>query len=182
MSLLLVGFSVSTGCEHEATPGEPCKPDGVRCQDPRTELACQNGFYIAAPCKGPKGCRETDKKLLCDITGNVAGDVCATTDEGNSRCKSGGRERIVCRGGKYVVEPCRGRRGCYSSAGSHGCDQSVAVDGDACFGASSACSADGKRVLVCRVGRFEETARCDGKGGCTVLAGQLTCDQKSEKE
>jgi hypothetical protein len=53
------------------------------------------------------------------------------------------------------------------------------VDGDACFGTASACSVDGKRVLACKAGRFEEMARCDGKGGCTVLDGQLICDQKT---
>jgi hypothetical protein len=167
------------GCEHQPAPGQPCKPEGVRCLDPKTELACQNGFFIAAPCKGPDGCRETEKRLLCDIRGNAAGDVCSTGDEGNSRCSVDGRQRIVCRGGKYVVEPCRGRRGCHATGGTHRCDQSLAVDGDACTGSASACAADGKRVLTCKAGRFEEAARCEGKGGCTVLDGQLTCDQKT---
>jgi hypothetical protein len=142
--------------------------------DPKTELACQKGVFIAAPCKGPLGCKEEGKHLLCDITGNAEGDPCSVEDEGNARCV-GESQRITCLGGHYTVDFCRGPDGCKSDT-SVKCDQSKAADGDPCRSQTNACTADGKSVLSCVQGKFRPSAQCSGPDGCTIVDRQISCD------
>ncbi len=177
-----LGLFVFLGCNRQPGPGDACKPTDIRCVDPKTELACQKGVFIAAPCKGPAGCREDGKVLLCDFTGNETGDPCSTDEDGNAKCASATR-RIVCRSGKYFVDECRGDQGCRSSGGVILCDQTKSEENDPCASSTSACSTDGKRVLTCRNGRFVTTALCPGEGGCSIAEHQVSCDLgKSEKE
>lgn len=175
----LVAFAAvvaaAAGCHHESGPGDECKPTDIRCVDPKTELACQSGVFISAPCKGPLGCREDGKRLVCDFSGNATGDPCSTDEEGNARCTADG-QRVTCHEGKYFVDFCRGPEGCKSTGTSLKCDQSKSQDGDPCTGQSNACSPDGKRVVTCRNGHFVTTAVCEGESGCTVTSSEVNCD------
>lgn len=173
--VLAASFFVG-GCDKTLGPGDPCKPTDARCLDPKTELACQDGVLIAAPCKGPKGCREGKEMLLCDFSGNAVGDPCSAADEGNGLCLAANKSWIVCRGGKYHIEPCRGEQGCRRSGGKLRCDQSTAQPGDSCTGATNACDPYGMRVLTCKDGKFVESAICGGERGCSIEQGEIRCD------
>lgn len=171
----LVASTALVACRHVPGPGDECKPTDIRCVDPKTELACQSGVFISAPCKGPLGCREDGKRLVCDFSGNATGDPCSTDEEGNARCV-GEDQRITCLGGKYFVDFCRGPEACKSTGTSVKCDQTKGQDGDPCVGKSNACSTDGKRVITCHDGRFVTTAHCEGESGCSVTASEVNCD------
>jgi hypothetical protein len=177
----LAVFATLFGCKRIPGPGDECKPTDIRCVDPKTELACQHGVFIAAPCKGPLGCREDGKRLVCDFSGNATGDPCSTEDEGNARCV-GEDQRITCLGGKYFVDYCRGPEQCKSTGTSLKCDQTKAQEGDPCRGKSNSCSTDGKRVLTCHDDRFVTTAHCDGESGCSVSQGEINCDLGKKEE
>lgn len=173
-SVLVFASLLVLGCNREPGPGDSCKPTDIRCVDPKTELACQKGVFIAAPCKGPLGCKEDGKHLFCDFSGNAEGDPCSTEEEGNARC-IGENQRITCTGGKYTIDFCRGNDGC-KATGYVKCDQSKAADGDPCKGTTNACSADGKSVLSCVGDRFRTTAQCPGEGGCSIAEHEVNCD------
>jgi len=174
-ALLVVFGLLALGCHREPGPGDSCKPGDIRCLDPKTELACQKGTFVSAPCKGPMGCREDGKHLTCDVTGNLEGDPCSSDDEGAAQC-IGDRQRITCRGSRYSIEFCRGPSGCRAGSGSVRCDQSQAAVGDPCQGRTSACSADGKGVLSCYGGKVAVAAQCPGPGGCALRDGEVDCD------
>lgn len=174
--VLALASGVQAGCkEKPPEPGDECKPKDMWCVDKHTELACQDGVFIAAPCKGPKGCREDKDTLRCDFSGNAIGDPCSTEDDGNAKCIGDAKKWVICRGGKYWVEHCRGGEGCHR-AGTLRCDQSKAVEGDACATKSNACSVDGLKVLTCKDGRFVATASCKGEAGCAVVDRKIQCD------
>lgn len=174
VTFLLAAFALA-GCHHEPGPGDECKPTDIRCVDPRTELACQKGVFVAVPCKGPAGCREDGKRLSCDVTGNAEGDACSTDEEGTATC-IGSERRITCRGGKLTIDFCRGDSGCRSEAGTVRCDQSRGEPGDPCNGQTHACTADGKAVLGCHDGKLAQVATCPGESGCSVAQGKVDCD------
>lgn len=156
--------------------GSSCNKGDSRCQDRSTQLSCQNGSYIATPCRGPGGCRMTNAGVSCDITKNRAGDRCSTGDEGAATC-AGQRQMLVCHGGQYRLEACRGPDGCQVSGRRAQCDTSVALPGDACKDADSkACSVDGKQLLTCVGGKMKLTNFCRGQDGCRSTGGQLSCD------
>lgn len=161
-------------CNKEPAPGDACKPSDIRCVDPRTELACQKGVFMAARCSGPLGCREDGKHLVCDFSGNAEGDPCSLDEEGSARC-IGDKQRITCRGGAYTLDACRGEEGCRAGSGVK-CDQSKGEPGDPCRGATNACSADGKSVLACTSGKLQISAGCPGERGCTIVDRQVDCD------
>lgn len=170
-----VGALSALSCSREPGPGDPCKPQEIRCLDPKTELACQKGKFIAAPCKGPMGCREEGKSLVCDFTGNAEGDVCSTEEDGNARC-IGADRRVTCRGGRYTIDHCRGSDGCKSTGTLLRCDQTRAEPGDPCRGQTSACALDGKAALSCVDGRIRLAAACPGEGGCSFAGREVSCD------
>jgi len=173
---LIAALVLAAGCRREPAPGDPCESRDRRCRDRTTELACEGGKLIEVPCKGPKGCVEEPMKLRCDVTGNATGDPCPTDAEGSGACLQAGKAWVVCRGGRYAVEPCRGVRGCREQGGKLACDQTVAEPGDACARQTGACSPDGLSALVCEDARFVFQARCTGEGGCSVHADEITCD------
>ncbi len=178
--LVLVALALGA-CSREPGPGDACKSTDIRCVDPKTELACQKGTFIVVPCKGPLGCKEDGKHLVCDATGNAEGDPCSTDEEGAAQC-IGDKQRITCRGGKYTVDFCRGEQGCDGKSGTIRCDQSKGRDGDPCHGATNACSEDGKRVLSCHDGRLATVASCPGEGGCSIHERQVDCDLGKKDE
>ena len=178
--LLVLSAGSFLACNKAPVPGDPCKPTDIRCVDPKTELSCQKGIFMAAPCKGPMGCREDGKHLVCDFSGNAEGDPCSLDEEGSAKC-IGDRERVTCRGGKYTIDACRGDEGCRAGSGVK-CDQSKGEVGDACRGATNACSTDGKSVLGCTSGKLQLSAQCPGERGCTMVDRQLDCDLGKKDE
>jgi len=171
----LLVLLTAAACNREPGPGDSCKPTDIRCVDPKTELACQKGVFMAAPCKGPMGCREDNKHLTCDTTGNAEGDSCSTDGEGTAQC-IGDKQRITCRSGTYTIDFCRGPAGCRSDVGSVRCDQTKGEPGDPCHGNTSACSGDGKSVLSCHADRLAVAAQCPGEGGCSISEREVSCD------
>jgi len=162
------------GCKTK--PGDSCRPGTAECLDRATELACQTGKYIAAPCKGPDGCTQKASVITCDVSANAAGDVCSTDDEGKGACGADLKTQVICRAGKYEVHPCRGPAGCKPTASGSDCDLSLGEEGDPCA-AGEVCSVDRRTLLTCREGKFVPSARCRGPDGCKDLGNnQLVCD------
>ncbi len=169
------------GCRPKV--GSSCDKGEARCQDHYTQLACQNGHYIATPCRGPGGCAHTDAGISCDITKNKPGDQCSTDDEGAAVCLDK-KQMVACRGGKYRLEECRGPDGCQKEDARAKCDMSISVPGDSCHDpGSKACSTDGKQLLSCQDGKMTLVNYCRGKDGCTAApGGKLGCDMSVAKE
>lgn len=86
---------------------------------------------------------------------------------------------LVCRGGVFARVGCGGALGCTKFEERANCDDSIALEGDACVGATDdeyACSPDSKRALLCKGGRFAKYLECRGAGGCSQRGTQLSCD------
>jgi len=169
------------GCRPKV--GSSCDMGEARCQDHHTQLACQQGHYIATPCRGPKGCARTDAGVSCDISKNKPGDAYSTDDEGAAVCLDN-KQMIACRGGKYRLQKCRGPEGCQTEGARAKCDTSISVPGDNCHEpGSKACSTDGTQLLACQDGKMTLVNYCRGEDGCTAAAGgKLGCDMSVAKE
>ena len=169
----LAPFFLSLGCEPGI--GSNCDGDEATCLNATTQLVCQDGEYIATPCRGPGGCAVLPTVgVACDISKNKPSDSCAKSEEGAAMCVSD-HQMIVCRGGKYVHEPCRGVDGCVNEHRRAMCDKSVAVAGDPCKGDAKACDSKGKTVLSCKDGKMGLLYGCLGPDGC-LAKGKLDCD------
>jgi hypothetical protein len=180
LALLVVAAAASVGCSKPAV-GDACARGKATCLDTTTELQCETGKFVSAPCRGAKGCAVVDNVQTCDISGNAQGDVCSTDDEGVSQCAPGGATRVVCRSGRYLVEPCRGPRACAEQGDDVACDQSVAAEGDECVGEErQVCSADRKALLVCTSGKLSIAEFCRGPSRCSPDAGVL-CDRGHQR-
>ncbi len=165
------------------SPGSSCDKGEARCVDKLSQLICQKGSYIQAPCKGPRGCGLSPTGVSCDITGNAAGDACSTDEEGASACTDA-KTKLVCTSGKFVATTCRGPKGCETEDGRPLCDLSVAEPGDACREAdkTKACSVDGKQYLACKDGKMTLEFHCLGPGGCKSEGGKLGCDMSVARD
>ena len=172
--LLLPLLLIVSACEPGL--GSSCEPDEARCLNASTQLVCQDGKYIATPCRGPGGCAVLPTMgVACDITKNKPGDQCAMAEEGVASCVSD-HQMIVCRAGMYRFEPCRGSAGCENSRGRALCDKSLARAGDACKEeGSKACGVGAQELLTCHAGKMEPLYRCLGPEGCRAK-GKLNCD------
>src|SRR5690606_9117407 len=72
---------------------------------------------------------------------------------------------------------CQGPLGCAKLGEHANCDDSVAVEGDACISDEEyACTPDKKRALVCSGGKFQRYLECRGKAGCSLLGRTVSCD------
>lgn len=171
---MIAVFAVGFGCEPGV--GSSCDPEEARCLNGSTQLVCQDGEYIATPCRGPGGCAVLPTVgVACDITKNKAGDICATHEEGAASCTTE-HQMVVCRGGKYAFEPCRGPAGCENSRRRANCDKTLASVGDPCKDeGGKACSAQGEDLLACKGGTMQPLYHCRGAAGCEA-AGKLNCD------
>jgi hypothetical protein len=103
--------------------------------------------------------------VACDAR---EGDSCAGSA---GECTSG-TEALACVGGTMRRLPCRGEGGCRPAGDGVRCDQSLAQEGDACFG-GVACTADMRSFLVCEDARFVRAADCPT--GCTRSGDRATC-------
>jgi hypothetical protein len=103
------------------------------------------------------------------------GQDCSETP---SSC-SDSTSHLVCSKGKYVLETCRGPRGC-SDDKALICDNSKAEVGDGCgHDGARACSVDATKEVRCRDSRFQIEWGC--RGGCAVDAnGNPKCSPMGE--
>lgn len=112
--------------------------------------------------------------LVVACGGKKVGGPCQGTE---STCE-GKKTALACRAGTYAAVACNGAGGCSKYKDHANCDTSVASAGDACMGEDDeyACSADKKRVLLCKGGKFEALLECRGQAGCAISGKAFTCD------
>ena len=178
-AVVLVAMLVAGCCR--ARQGDPCSRGQAACADEHDELACEEGRFVRAPCRGPRGCKFDRGVVTCDVSANAAGDVCSKDDDGKASCTATAKERVECAEGKYRVLPCRGAGACKHEDGGVACDTSIAEPGDACDApppgrGNHACSVDGKNLLACRNGEFVVEQGCRGPDACAVRGGVPVCD------
>ena len=164
-------------------PGDACEKGKATCLDAKTELQCQAGKLMAAPCRGAKGCDVAADMQTCDFSANVEGDVCSADDENIAQCAADNKKaRVVCKAGKYILEACKGPGGCSEDGGDKvRCDGTLADEGDACPTDEPSyftCSVDKKEALRCETGKLVIDEHCRGPGGCDASNGaDLACDR-----
>jgi hypothetical protein len=86
---------------------------------------------------------------------------------------------LACHGGKLSEVACNGPQGCAKYGEHANCDNSIAMEGDACMGDGEeeyACTPDKRRAVQCKTGKFERYLECRGKGGCTISNRVVSCD------
>lgn len=118
-ALLALLLGAIGGCQPK--PGDSCHKGNSVCLDHSTQLVCDDLTYVATDCHGPKGCYFEGKTVLCDISGNESGDVCALREEGRFKCEGDGLHALVCRKSRYRIEDCPG--GCKTLEGIAECNQ-----------------------------------------------------------
>ena len=162
--------------------GDHCEHGEAACLDSKNELQCDNGAFVEAPCKGPRGCAVVNELQSCDISGNAQGDPCSSEDEGVSQCVTDKKARVVCRGRRYAIEGCRGAKGCVEHDGIVDCDQSAAAPSAACDKqGAQRCAEDKKTLLVCSGNAFVPGMICRGPAGCSPSA-DPQCDRGLQSE
>ncbi len=80
-----------------AKAGDKCDTQGYLCADATTALECKLGAWVALPCKGANGCKKASDSIKCDMTGNVAGDACASSAVGKGLCTADQKAVLECR-------------------------------------------------------------------------------------
>lgn len=182
--LALVVFTTFALACGKPKAGDACPDNGARvCVDGKTSLYCAKGSWQVDTCKGAKGCVEAGKIVTCDTTGNAVGDPCPAGLEGIQSCAADGKNRLICVGGKYTSEPCKGKEGCtlVQSVGVT-CDLGPPEVGGVCkVDKLQACTPDGKSLMVCEKGAYVVKQRCPGSNGCKSQGGGLvSCDPKGD--
>jgi hypothetical protein len=80
----------------------------------------------------------------------------------------------------WTPVPCKGARGCGRAGDEDECDDTLAVEGDACPRSPPldyACATTLTDALVCKEGRFDLWRHCRGPKGCRVIDGRnVHCD------
>ena len=95
------------------------------------------------------------------------GDACTE----NAPACSTPTSRLTCLGGKFVLEPCGGPKGCTVSGNAVACDATRGDVGDTCvYEKTSVCSRDGHSYLRCEDGKLALRSHCSAESGdgCTV--------------
>jgi hypothetical protein len=109
--------------------------------------------------------------LVLSACGAKAGDKC----QGNDYTCSSEKESLECRDHAWRALPCRGPAGCTEQDQTVRCDLTGNVEGDACAASAEGrglCTADGKAVLECRMGKLVQVKTC---GTCTMDSARVTC-------
>jgi hypothetical protein len=181
---LLALVLLTIGCNKKPKVGDKCE-NGLRaCIDGTSGLYCANGAFQADTCRGAKGCAEEKGIATCDITGNNDGDPCPAALDGFSVCRADRKTRAMCKGGKYVVETCRGEDGCTTEqVGMARCDKGNPEPGEACTSDPRLqyCSGDKKSMLTCKDGKYVVRQKCPGPHACRPgTGGAVICDPNGE--
>ena len=109
--------------------------------------------------------------FLLSACGARPGDAC----KGELYMCSSEKEALECRSSKWRALPCRGSEGCSEVSGQVVCDMRTNSDGDACASGAEGrglCTADGKGVLECRMGKLVLVKTCSA---CTTHSATVTC-------
>ncbi len=85
---------------------------------------------------------------------------------------------LFCADGTFTPMACRGEKGCGQTGTVVECDESVAVESDACNTPDAiACTPDHKEALRCTDKRFVVDETCKGPTGCKIDGSQkISCD------
>jgi hypothetical protein len=181
---LVVVLSLACTKEKPPAPGGMCDAGKRACADAKTALLCVNGVWQKDTCKGPKGCYLDKGLATCDLTGNESGDPCPSSMDGFSGFKSDGKTRVVCKGGQYSFETCKGKDGCtLTQIGVTTCDYGPPVVGETCFDDAriQRCDDTGKLFVQCKDGKWTLSQKCPGPLACTEPGGGLvSCDANGE--
>lgn len=89
------------------------------------------------------------------------------------------RNALSCQDGQFVPVACNGPLGCVRMTDRASCDDSIAEEGAPCMASGDdeyACSPDKRRALSCKNRKFEKILECRGRGGCSLLGQQVSCD------
>ncbi|HYO66556.1 MAG TPA: hypothetical protein VEU33_10775 [Archangium sp.] len=97
---LMIGSLLLSACGVKA--GDSCGGGGYTCASEKEALECRDKLWRTLQCRGASGCSESGNEILCDMTGNVAGDACAASAEGRGLCTADGKARLECRMGVLV--------------------------------------------------------------------------------
>lgn len=87
-------FVVACGGPKE---GATCDTSGFLCVDSTAALECYAGKWVKLPCKGADGCKREGDLVRCDMSGNVAGDNCASTAVSRGLCTADGKGTLECK-------------------------------------------------------------------------------------
>ncbi len=180
LGLFLVAL-LALGCSKaKAKVGDKCDNGARACIDAQSGLYCAAGAYQPDTCKGPKGCVEDKGQATCDITGNNDGDPCPAALDGFSVCRADRKTRAMCKGGKYVVEACKGEDGCTTEqVGMAKCDKGNPDPGETCTADPRLqfCAAGKKAAMTCKDGKYVVVQNCPGTQGCREqTGGAVACD------
>lgn len=145
------------------------------CTGAGEALLCVDGTYVAAPCKGPSGCKSAP--FACDYSESEHGVACV---EGETpapmKCTANKKARVRCKSGKVDREECDGPQGCYPrTAISMGCDHAFKA-GTSCSIDGDWCSDTGDEWLQCQGGKMVPVAVCRGPLKCKPFEGTIACD------
>src|SRR5262249_39564588 len=155
----------------------PCvRADEYVCQDDTTMLECHRGAWAAHTCRGEHGCTK-DVGIVCDEGPAKIGDPCVRDTD--YACTADRSASLRCVDRKWaLLSNCRGTAGCTPTRVNVSCDETAAIEGEACSRlAPNSCSVDKKAKLACKDGTWALTRVCLGPGGCaTASVDRLTCD------
>src|SRR5580704_9864610 len=90
VAVVAVVISIFSAACGSAKAGASCSQSGFLCQDPQNALECRVGTWLDLPCRGPAGCTVASGTVSCDMSGDQAGDACASTAEGKGLCTTAG--------------------------------------------------------------------------------------------
>jgi hypothetical protein len=103
----VAAMASGVGCG-SAKAGDAC--EDPECENSSTAFVCENGIYRSVPCRGPQGCSTSSPgdvvEIICDETGDVAGDNCDATSVGFVVCGNA-PNALECTGGEqWTAETC----------------------------------------------------------------------------
>jgi len=90
-------------------PGKSCGTrSGYYCIDGLSAAECRDGVWVQLPCRGPGGCVANNGNISCDMSTNLPGDACASSQDGHGLCNPTQTALYECRGGTLVqTQECR---------------------------------------------------------------------------
>jgi hypothetical protein len=101
--VVVLAALATASCFGTPEAGDPCGKTGFLCADEAYALECRSEVWVKLPCRGANGCKRTDEQIIsCDMSGNVAGDPCASSAEGRGMCTTAGTATLECRDGVLV--------------------------------------------------------------------------------
>jgi len=176
-----------TSCDFSGNKlGDPCSADeegAASCKTKDAMLACHGGLYALVPCRGERGCVNSEGRALCDTSLAEQGDAC--NDENLKACAGDHAQVLICK--QHTMQRyylCRGANGCASSAGKLNCDTSIAKLGDACDkkleGKAFSCTPDESQILVCKGGAFVLDETCKPGEKCSLVDSSTKCRKPSK--